>query len=712
MEIGYGVSVGALTGSVFGSVDAIAVCALGTGVVWTIPAAIMGAYVLAGGALGLAATLLAAIWQRLRRVPTTGDELRSILRRCCLAGWVAVVAFLFAERLRHGHSEEFGGHVYPASIAVAVAVFTMSLGILGRMGIRADTPATLIVQVVCLASSAVLWESFNALYEAPIVSVGGMVAVLAYLLVWLICYAVGIRLVHRSRWIRVDGCRACLFAAAVFATGGTAAGWGIAAAQARRPIDLPYRAGAPSMTGAEQPDVILIVMDTTRADHLSVYGYHRNTTPHLAAFADEAVVYANAVSSSSWTLPAHGSLFTGLLPTEHGADLHHRPDGGEVRGLANEHLTLAEILLAQGYRTGAIMGNTAVLTRDLGFDQGFLYFDDREQLSVASADLRAAAPSRWLTGWWQHAADSGKRFNYGGRQFRYYWRLADELTNTAIDWLGRGADAPTFLFINYMDAHDPYRAHPEFAEQIGVAALRSAGATRGDGGHTARSPDLDMEMDRYDSDVAFVDAQLGRLFGFLKQAGRFDDALIIVTSDHGEAFGEHGCFGHSTSLYQEEIHIPLIIRHPGARERGIRDERISLADVPMFILGELGVPPSDAMDASRAARGDVAVAELRPGRSHGGPADGDWIMRAVITPDHVKVIESAQSDGATEIYDLVCDPLETADLRDDRMDLERITRDWLAGWTQSAHARRLAHDRHAPVDEAVRRRLAALGYLD
>lgn len=701
-QLGYACSIGLLTGALFGSLDALVTCGRGSAVVWSIPPAIVGTYLMVGLLMGAVVAFLgaAAAWvSRARSVPR---DQRSVTRACCLAAWVGLVALFFSERLHRGHLGGFALHLFPTSLGIAVATFLLSWGILARIGVRPDGPAALALQVSCLAAATLFWEPFNSLYVAPALSFVGIAAVIGYVLVWTAACAGVLKVAQRMRWRRRDDARVCLSAAVIVAVVGAVASSTVTALQVRRPIELPYRAGVAPVARAFVPDIVLIVMDTTRADHLTAYGYHRNTTPHVAAFASEAVVYWNAVSTSSWTLPAHGSLFTGLLPTEHGADLHHRTHGVELRGLAEEHLTLAEMLLAHGYDTGAVMGNTAVLTRDLGFDQGFLYFDDRERLTVASADLPAPAPSRWLTEWWQHSADTGKRFNYGGRQFRYYWRFAGELTDTALDWLARDVAAPTFLFINYMDPHDPYRSHPEFAAQIGLAVPPHASSTR----------DHATEMDRYDGEIAYVDSQLGRLFAALKRSGRFDESLIIITSDHGEAFGEHGCFGHSNSLYQEEIHIPLIVRYPGARERGIREERISLADVPGLILHELGLPASDAMAASRSARGDKIVAELRPGRSHGGPADGEWIMRAAITPDEVKVIESARYGCATQVFDLGCDPLEMADLRDERVDIEQITLDWLAGWTQSAHARRLTGVRHAPVDEAVRRKLAALGYLD
>lgn len=340
-----------------------------------------------------------------------------------------------------------------------------------------------------------------------------------------------------------------------------------------------------SDTRTSPPSVVLITLDTTRPDHLSVYGYARDTTPRLEALSRDAVVFDRAWSTSSWTLPAHASLFTGLYPATHGARFDFEgdavlgtrvkmPTANFVRAgrLAEERATLAEILGARGYATGAFVAGPW-LHRSFGLMQGFETVDD----DVAS---------------------------FGGRP-------AQEITDRAIAWLEQlPEDEPFLLFVNYFDPHAPYRpevgydTYPRAREpeppygQL-VATGRVDAATR------------ERLVDRYDGEIRYMDHHLGRLLDAVAARHGPSDTMVIVTADHGEAFGEGGRVGHTYWLSEELLRVPLIIRYPEARDGGTRtDAPVQLVDILPTIVGELGLEPIP--DAQGVPAGDrtTVYAEL------------------------------------------------------------------------------------------------------
>jgi arylsulfatase A-like enzyme len=336
-----------------------------------------------------------------------------------------------------------------------------------------------------------------------------------------------------------------------------------------------------------RPPVVLITLDTTRVDHLSCYGYQRNTTPKLDEFARRAVLFDRAWSTSSWTLPAHASLFTGMYPSRHGADYDTRGSAvlGDVIGLPvarhvragmlrDEASTLAELLAEEGYRTGAFVAGPW-LHRSFGLLQGFEHKDD----SVTS---------------------------FGGRP-------AGEITAAALAWLEQvGSEEPYFLFVNYFDPHAPYEPvgrYAEFPRAAEPLAYDYDAFMHGEGLDEDRRAVL---RDRYDAEIRDMDRELGRLLEAVLARPGGQNALIIVTADHGEALGEEGRLGHGLWLSEEQTRIPLLVRYPGDRGRGGRSgELIQLVDVPKLITQELGLALPDGGEAlERGSRG-AAFVELR-----------------------------------------------------------------------------------------------------
>jgi arylsulfatase A-like enzyme len=379
-----------------------------------------------------------------------------------------------------------------------------------------------------------------------------------------------------------------------------------------------------------RPNVILVTLDTLRADHLSCYGYERRTSPQLDRFAAGATRYARARSTAPWTLPSHASLFTGLYPFQHGAhSVKVNPKDSQGRGnaasLASGHTTLAEALRALGYRTGAVVANHGYLARHFRLDQGFEHYDvQREPIG----------------------------------------RIVERVES----WLERRRDGPFFLFVNTMDTHRPYNTTPrpgflerEIPRQSGPLLVELYEHVLGTAGPAPEK--LRTLVDQYDLAIANLDEGLGRLFDRLRELGLFDESLIVITSDHGEYFGEHDLIEHSKDVYEPALHVPLFVKLP-AQQHGAVDERpISLVHVPGLVLdGVLGGGATGA--AAKLVQSwpaDELLAECYYSRLHDLRAP--WgarfdRIRTVLYAGDVKYIRS--SDGRHELYDLAADHDELA----------------------------------------------------
>ncbi len=344
-------------------------------------------------------------------------------------------------------------------------------------------------------------------------------------------------------------------------------------------------------SGPPPPSVVLVTLDTTRVDRLSCYGYGRPTSPHLDHLAQEGVRYTRAWSTSSWTLPAHASLFTGLYPSEHGADFDDAGDASlgdvvkgdifakaiRVDGLGPSARTLAEALSERGYATGAFVGGPW-LHRSFGLLQGFDRIDD----DVAGT---------------------------GGRP-------AEKVTSSALAWLATvGTDEPYFLFVNYFDPHLPYDPPPGF-DDLPHAREPAPPAAAWDGilaGRVELTPaELEVLRDRYDGEIRYMDAALGRLLDAVRTRPDGGRTLVIVTADHGESFGEHGRYLHGHWLAEELVRIPFVVRYPGGRGAGTTsDAPVQLVDVFPIVAGEVGVATPDRVAGVPIGARTASFAELR-----------------------------------------------------------------------------------------------------
>ncbi len=436
---------------------------------------------------------------------------------------------------------------------------------------------------------------------------------------------------------------------------------------ARRRILVPVLVGVALGLGAlvacsPRPpgtcNVILISLDTLRADRLGTYGYPRGTSPSLDAFAERGVVFETAIAECSWTLPSHVTMLSGLSPRSHGVVLPTLRPSVETR-------LLAEILDDAGYATLGLTDGGYVAGH-YGFDRGFDVFDDTEKGLAATLDLARA--------------------------------FVDSLP----------PDERFFLFLHTYDIHCPYTPGPEAA-----AAFRSEGAipitTEGRCGNPEYnsmhlSPGQVRHVsDMYDAEIQEADRDLEPFLAFLSNTGRLEDTIVIITSDHGEEFGEHGQIGHERSLYRELVEIPLIVVAPGlspAREA----RSAGLVDLTPTILDLVGVR-TEAPFEGHALFGPDAPAPDTPRFS-----ELVWKrrLRSVVAEDHHAVVNP--DTDAFELYDWTHDRLERHDLGAERPDVAEALDALL-----DAHAAAPVSRRARPIEqlsEESRARLRALGYVN
>jgi arylsulfatase A-like enzyme len=441
-----------------------------------------------------------------------------------------------------------------------------------------------------------------------------------------------------------------------------------------RPLILDD-AGAATTSSQALPNVIVVVMDTVRADHLSIYGYERATSPELARFAERAHLFRRATANSNWSLPSHATLLTGLLPHQHGAravvssvTAQERSQAAMARlafqPLAEAQVTLPERLREVGYQTALVSANYAWLSPESGLLQGFEYIDSRPGMLVGWEPFAAAylrhQPIKALKTMYARSTSSKAS--------------AREIVDHVNDYLDRQSRRPFFLLINFMDAHAPYTSalHADTVPEIHA--------------RLAAHPLSAANVESYDRSIAFLDHQLGRLFADLQKRGLFDDALIVVTADHGERFGPSGRGWHGDDLSQMSIHVPLVIKVP-RQARGQRPERrAQLADVAPTILDAAGLPiPQEFFGSPLAQRSRAVIAEsylaaggtvtsLRPVPVVELDAELPT-MWALLEADW-KLVHDAR--GRDALYDLAADPTEATDLASSRPDVTKPMAERLA----------------------------------
>lgn len=436
-------------------------------------------------------------------------------------------------------------------------------------------------------------------------------------------------------------------------------------------------AGAP-----DRPDILLVTVDTLRADHCSAYGYDRPTTPRLEALARRGIQFDTVYAPMSTTAPAHATLFTGLLPLWHGL-----LKNGQV--LAKGHRMLAATLQEAGYRTGAVVSSFA-LDRRFGLDPGFASYDDK---------FSGRDPTMQKGTWEGQVVDTP------------FDRRADETRARAVEWLrGHGylergrprGQAPFFLWVHFFDPHNPYdppRGHRERFPPRGVDVLAG-------------------EIAAYDGEIHFADAEVGALLDALAAAGRLGRTVTVVTADHGEGLMQHGHMWHGLQIYEEAVRVPLVVHWPDGLPTPRRVAApVQLADVAPTLAELAGLSWPQPAGQGR------SLAAVLHGRGEPDPRREVFLQRRryderLVTGQMVKGQKYAlragrwkyiegRDEGTFELYDLVSDPGERQNLLPSAPAEAAALPARLARWVKAAPALPSA----PPVGEDEARRLRSLGYV-
>jgi arylsulfatase A-like enzyme len=457
-------------------------------------------------------------------------------------------------------------------------------------------------------------------------------------------------------------------------------------------------AGCSDKPAAEKPSIVLILVDTLRADYLGSYGFRGPISPNLDRLARESIVFDRAYSQAPWTKPAIATLFTGLEVPVHQVTTHRgefgeaagprRRKGVETDALPEQAETLAEALAAAGYETAAIVTNPWIRPKH-GFAQGFDKFDDR----LAANDTRA-----------------------------------ERVLEAASAWLARrNPERPWFLYLHFMDVHDPYdapdedvdavRASESFGENMRLRRAQLPGgmmigmkSRRLEWVETDAVYDLREWRVRYAAGVHAFDRRLAGFLDELRANGTLDRSVVVVTSDHGEELYENGDWAHGKNLHNHQLHIPLFVRLPGGAQGGRRvADLAALTDVMPTLLGLAGAAvPKSVQGRDLLAPQD----ESRPPRTAVFASGVKWHPdeHAVQSRDR-KLIRNLRT-GRTDLFDTVADPWERSDVAD-----ERAVEVFQLGEVLDRHLAEAA--RHpgigratAEIDPESQERLRSLGYLE
>jgi arylsulfatase A-like enzyme len=383
---------------------------------------------------------------------------------------------------------------------------------------------------------------------------------------------------------------------------------------------------------AEAPNVLLVVLDTHRAASMEVMAGTAGTTPQLSQWSKTGFTFDQAFSTASWTLPAHATMFTGRYNVELRTD--------DFTPLGVEHQTLAEFFAGLGFRTGGFVANLAYTSELFGLSRGFhTYRDHPANLGMALANS-----------WWTRTAIHQWR-SWRGLPAWFPEKRATSVNRQFWRWLESDGDRPFFAFLNYFDAHAPYYAPDSYLPDPQRQIMRWY--ARGTSAHQYSGEELSNMKATYEAGIRYVDHHLGRLLADLELRGILDNTVVFVTSDHGEAFGEHGTVGHQMTLYPEEIHVPLVVLLPHEMRDEVAGEEfpddgvriltpVSLRDVPASL--------ADLLNVERSFPGTSMFSSSPPDTILSEHRQRTWAVMS----GSVRYIH--RLDGDHELYDAAQDP--------------------------------------------------------
>ena len=413
-------------------------------------------------------------------------------------------------------------------------------------------------------------------------------------------------------------------------------------------------------TDAVSPNVILLVLDTVRAFSLSAYGYERNTSPFLAELAARGARFDRAISPAPWTLPSHATMFTGRYP--------HELSSGWSTPLDATFPTLAEVLTKSGYLTVGVAANLRYCSYEFGISRGFTRYRDYD-VSLSEM-VRTSQLSHSVSSMVSRAL----RWEFSPGRMN-----ATRINSRVLDLLESRAGRPFFAFVNYYDAHSPYAPPAPYDTLF----LGRQPVTRdpGDDKYTAdETRDLKAA---YDASIAYLDMQLRQFFADLESRGLLKNTMVIVTSDHGEEFGEHGLMNHGSSLYFPSVNVPLIVVQPGVVPAGlVVHDPVTLRDIPSTILRAAGVANAAALPGRSLDRwwhgaplldtsepspliAEVDFAKNLP--AHFAVSKGN--MKSIVSDGYRFIL---RGDGEGEMFDVFGDAWEQRDLAPDSMHTARV----------------------------------------
>ena len=458
------------------------------------------------------------------------------------------------------------------------------------------------------------------------------------------------------------------------------------------------------------PNIILIVLDTVRADHLSCYDYSRETSPNLDKFCHEAMKFEYCYSTTNWTPPAHASLFTGKFVKSHGS---HHPTmnllkniklSGEITcfPLGHDEVTLAEILQEKGYQTSAFVANNAV-TRYFGLHQGFDIWYNHKPLIYEPIVYSIFKKF--------------KLYNYIFERIFIPYRIAENINKIVFRWINKRSDKPFFLFINYNDAHDPYLPPPPYntkfkgkIENFDYNALYDKVRNQE---KIITESEIEHIASQYDGEIAYLDSQLGILFNKLKSKGLYANSCIIVTSDHGEFLGEHNLLGHNIELYEPVVRVPLIIKpHNSSAWKAKSNNPVQLIDIFPTILKTLNIQiPDDSQGNPLMDKitHPIILEHYVKYTYLNNKKERFYKKLLAIIKDNNKLISS--NDGTYELYDLIKDPYEIDNIINQNVEVANLLLKEIKEWKESVVVKDININAIPKLDKKTLERLKTLGYL-